>query len=236
MWNLTIEFDNLVWKIEFVNKLRKINDLEYYVEENNNKLRIICNNDIIKESFLNILAYEIITTYKSQFLKKYIQLSFLKEEHVDSLINALVMFDIDSDIYYVINKLEKFSYINLNSFDIFILSKIKPKWNEFVLVTNFNGNNLLNHDIYIEFLKFLINSIQPKNYRIGLKYDFNNIIIVDDNNMIVCRVEQNDEIGLITNLVLLAPQNIDIHCVDKVSDNTFKTLLYLFDKKINLKV
>ena len=42
--------------------------------------------------------------------------------------------------------------------------------------------------------------------------------------------------GLITNLVLLAPQNINIYCVDKMSEQTFKTLYYLFDKKINLLV
>ena len=93
------------------------------------------------------------------------------------------------------------------------------------------------YDVFIEFLKFLISSIQPKTNVINLKSDLTKYLIFDDkNNIIDCMVDLQDEMGLITNLVLLAPQNINIHCADKMSEQTFKTLYYLFDKKINLLV
>jgi len=118
-----------------------------------------------------------------------------------------------------------------------VLSKIKHRWQEFVVVTNLNGNYLLNYEVFVEFLKFLISAIQPKTNVVNLKSDLKKFLFFDDkNNLITCRVDLKDEMGLITNLVLLAPQNINIHCMNNLSDKTFKTLSYLFDKKINLRV
>mgnify|MGYP004560443989 CR=1 FL=1 len=115
--------------------------------------------------------------------------------------------------------------------------KIKNKWNEFSTITNLNSNHLLNYEVFVEFLKFLINSIQPRLYVINIKCDVNKYLFYDNNNVVVAKnIDLSDEIGLITNLVFLAPKNINIYCINQVSNKTFKTLYYLFDKKINLIV
>ena len=176
-------------------------------------------------------------TYKSKYFFKNIKLGFLPNEHREALINALIMFDIDSDIYYVLLDLKESTTIIVESFGQFRLRKLTNKWKEFVFIANLNGSTLINYDIFIEFLKLLITSIQPKANVVSLKSDLTNFLIVDDKNHLVAgSIDLKDEMGLITNLVLLAPRNINIYCVGQVSDKTFKTLYYLFDKKINLLV
>lgn len=237
MWNIKIEFDNLDQAVEFINKLRNIKKIEYHIEKQNNLIEVSGENEFCKELILEILSDSIIKNYKTDYFNKNIKLPYLPAEQRDTLIKALVLFDIESDIYYVLNKIEKYNILNLNSFNFFVLSKIKQKWQEFVIITNLNGNYLLNYEVFVEFLKFLISSIQPKTNVVNLKSDLTKFLFFDDkNNLITCRVDLKDEMGLITNLVLLAPQNINIHCMDNLSDKTFKTLYYLFDKKINLRV
>jgi len=237
MWNLKIEFDKLEHMSDFINKTRNINKVEYHIEKDNNQLFLNSNNEYARELVLEALSNTIVVNYKTNYFCDFLEIDFLPQQHRDALIQALVFFDIESDVYYVLNSIENFHIINLNSFDKFILSKIKHKWQEFVFITNLNSNYLLNYDVFIEFLKFLITSIQPKTNVVNLKSDLTKYLIFDDkNNIIDSMIDLQDEMGLITNLVLLAPQNINIHCADKMSDQTFKTLYYLFDKKINLLV
>jgi len=237
MWKIKIEFDNLEQAVEFINKLRNIKKIEYHIEKQNNQIEVSGENEFCRELILEILSDSIVKNYKTDYFNSNIKLPFLPVEHREALIKALVLIDIESDIYYVLNKIEKYSTLNLNSFNVFVLSKIKHRWQEFVVVTNLNGNYLLNYEVFVEFLKFLISAIQPKTNVVNLKSDLKKFLFFDDkNNLITCRVDLKDEMGLITNLVLLAPQNINIHCMNNLSDKTFKTLSYLFDKKINLRV
>ena len=237
MWNLKIEFDKLEQASEFINKLRNIKKIEYHIEKKNNQISVNGDNEFSRELILEIISESIVNIYKTEFFNQNIGLSFLPQQHKDALIKALVMFDIESDIYYVLTSIERFSTVILSSFNEFLLTKIKHRWQEFVLIANLNGNYLLNYEVFIEFLKFLINSIQPKTRVVNLKSDLKKFLLFDEkNNLVTSRVDLSDEMGLITNLVLLAPKNINIHCIDKVSEKTFKTLYYLFDKKINLLV
>ena len=237
MWNLKIEFDRLDQASDFINKARHIKKVEFHIEKTHNQIVLNGNSEYSRELILEALSNAIVVNYKTKYFDNSLNVSFLPQQHRDALIKALVLFDVESDIFYVLNAIENYQTINIESFDKFILSKIKHKWQEFAFITNMNGNYLLNYDVFIEFLKFLISSIQPKTNVINLKSDLTKYLIFDDkNNIIDCMVDLQDEMGLITNLVLLAPQNINIHCADKMSEQTFKTLYYLFDKKINLLV
>ena len=235
MWNLQIEFETIEQSGEFVNKLRRIRKIEYHIKENN-QILIAGENDYSKELVLEMLSETIVDIYKMQYFIKTINLNFLPVEQKEVILKALVLFDIETDIYFVLTSIENLHTIILKSFDYFILKKIKHKWKESAIITNLNGSYLLNYDVFIEFLKFLISSIQPKTPVVNLKSDLKKFLIFDGNNLVTSRVDLKDELGLITNLILLAPKNINIHCIDKVNNKTFKTLYYLFDKKINLLV
>ena len=238
MWNLTVRFSKLVQASEFVNKLNKLKKVEYHIINNNGcEIFISDSNPFSKEYVLELIAEQIVNMSKTAYFDKNIGLDFLCHEHREALIKALVLFDIESDIYYVLTCIENLKTIVVDSVDTFLLPKIKNKWCEFVTIANLNSNYLLNYEVFVEFLKFLINSIQPKTAVVNVKCDVHKFLFFDDKNSLMdSKVDLCDEMGLITNLVLLAPQNINIHCINQVSNKTFKTLYYLFDKKINLLV
>lgn len=238
MWNLTVKFSKVSQAGEFVNRLINIKKIEYHILSNaTSDIVITGENSFAKEFVLELISETIINIFKTEYFEKSINLGFLRPEQKDALVKALVLFDIDSDIYYTLLSIEKLDTIVVDAVNTFLLSKLKLKWAEFVTITNLNSDYLLNYDVFVEFLKFLINSIQPKTKVINLKCDVRNFLFLDEkNSVITSKVNIDDEMGLITNLVLLAPQNINIHCIDRVSNRTFKTLYYLFDKKINLLV
>ena len=154
MWNLKVEFDKLDQASDFINKTRNINKVEYHIDKGRNQIFLNGNNEYSRELVLEALSNAIVVNYKTEYFHKSLDINFLPQQHKDALIKALVFFDIESDIYYVLNSIEKYHSINLNSFDKFILCKIKHKWQEFALITNLNGGQLLNYDVFIEFLKF----------------------------------------------------------------------------------
>ena len=238
MWNLIVKFSKINNASDFVNKLNKIDKIEFHI---NNKtgydISISGTNEFSKELALELVSECIINIYKTDFFNKTIMLNGLNKECKDALIKALVLFDIESDIYYTLCCIENMNTIIVESVNTFLLGKIKNKWNEFSTITNLNSNHLLNYEVFVEFLKFLINSIQPRLSVINIKCDVNKYLFYDNNNVVVAKdIDLSDEIGLITNLVFLAPKNINIYCINQVSNKTFKTLYYLFDKKINLIV
>lgn len=236
MWNLTVKFSSLNHASEFINKLQGLDKIEYHIDTNFD-IVVSGENIFAKELVLEMIAESIVTIFKTRFFENNMNVPFLTAENREALVKALVMFDIESDIYYVLTCIENMSTIVLSSINAFLLPKIKNKWNEFVTIANLNGNYLLNYEIFVEFLKFLINSIQPKTSVINLKCDVNKFLFFDDNDrLLTSKISLDDEMGLITNLVVLAPKNINIHCIGQVSNKTFKTLYYLFDKKINLIV
>lgn len=238
MWNLYVEMETLRDAGELINGISKIKGVEYHLENKIScEIALSGDNEYSKELALETIAEYIVKKYKSDYLFSAISLNYLPPEQKNALIKALVLFDIESDIYFTLLAIEKLSRIVMKSVDIFMLGKIKNKWAEFSTVANLNGGYLLNYDVFVEFMKFLIGSIQPKTQVVNLKCDVNNYMLFDNNNSLLTScVDLSDDIGLITNLVILAPQNINIHCIDQVSSKTFKTLYYLFDKRINLFV
>lgn len=237
MWNLKVRFNKLEEVGELINKIRNIKKVEYHVSKDNNEILLSGDNEFSHELTIEAISEIIVGIYKNKYFFENINLKFLQNDLKEALIKALILFDIESDIYYVLCLIENLSTIVVPSFNMFKLSKLRLKWQEFVYVTNLNSDYLINKEIFVEFLKFLINSIQPKTKEINLKSDLSNFLFFDEKgHLIKNSIDIKDEMGLITNLVMLAPRNINIHCSDKVSDKTCKTLYYLFNNKINLLV
>lgn len=191
----------------------------------------------IKESILTNIAYFLVKLYKQKYFQTALKHLPLPATHISALSRALTLFDIESDIFYTLNILPTEGKLITDSFFGFKMTKLKDKWNEFVNVTNLNSPYLANKEIYIEFLKFLYSVIEPQCEEVNVFYNINSIELMDDkNHKLSENIDVNDEISLITNLIILAPNTINLHCIDCISSKTFKTLYYIFNKKINLLV
>ena len=221
-------------------ELLDIKEIKLEKQENNKyiSLKISAENfHKIRERVVACLAYHIVKAYKQQYFYKHMVNLSLPQSHVKALCKALTLFDMDSDVFHVLNLLPRTGSVVVSSFYLFRLAKLREKWSEFVSVTNINSPYLANKEIYIEFLKFLYSVVEPQCEHVNVFYNANSIVLKDDNNQELSeRIDIDDEISLITNLIVLAPNTINLHCIDCFSNKTFKTLYYIFNKKINLMV
>ena len=237
MWDLKVKFSKLEETSEFINKVRNIKKIEYTINPLINEIILKGDNEFNRELVIEALSEIIVNIYKERFFIENIKLSFLPQNCKEMLIKALVLFDIETDIYYVLTMIEKMSSIVISSLYEFRLNGLKNRWHEFSTVTNINSSYLVNEDIYIEFLKFLTLNINPQTKAITLKSDLSKYLIYDVNDrLITASINMGNDMELITKLVLLAPQHINIYCGCDVNKKTFNTLYYLFNNKINLQL
>lgn len=223
---------------QLVEKLNKIPDVK--VEIIKTKLNLIVfisakNLHKIKESVLTNVAFFIVNTYKNYYFKNLLKSQNLPQLHLACLSKALTLFDIESDIFLTLTQILPSGKLFVESFYVFRLAKLRAKWQEFGYVCNLNSQLLYNSEIYVEFLKFLYSCIIPQIDEVNVYIEEREFIILDKNkSQLTAPLSLKDEMGLITNLIYLAPKNVNLHCINEISNKTFKRLYYIFNKKINL--
>lgn len=240
MWEYFIEVENeyIDYLIDLENKVKdKFNCITALVL---NKLSIACDfkYKIKLESFLKKeIAELIIIIYKQLELEKMISLEYLPAELKSALIKCLTIFDYEEDLFFIINELELVHGINLFSFYNFKLKKIKKKWKQFA--SNCANNcNFIKSESFLDLLKFLIDFVTPRHRLVDVYFVDDRFLIIDEqNNVLSFNNDTNNlEVDLITNLITIAPQNINLHCAGVLTNNTFKVIYYIFNKKVNLLV
>ena len=78
----------------------------------------------------------------------------------------------------------------------------------------------------------------PRHRLVDVYYVDDRFLIIDEqNNVLSFNNDTNNlEVDLITNLITIAPKNINLHCAGVLTNNTFKVIYYIFNKKVNLLV
>lgn len=184
----------------------------------------------------------ILFIYKEKYLIQNISFNDVNEVFKLSLLKALVLFDSETDYVDIRKELDLDSDINIDSFYSFKLQKLKTRWQEIVSLANDNSNYFFESETLLELLKFLIATIKPKASFVNVYYNGKNFEFLDAKNRRIKNAilsssgADNDEVNLIISLISLAPDTINIHCIDSLSNNTFKVLYYIFDKRVNLLV
>lgn len=208
----------------------------------NNTLSIAClieNKTKVIKQLKSLIAEITVLIYKEKFFKTSLNLKMLSIAYSEALIKCLVMFDYEDDVYYVFTKLNLEFNLILSSFYNFKLKALKQKWSEIKNIATNSGVNYESETL-IELIRFLIDSITPKRQAINIYFNGETFVLRDENNLIIklnnALNKSNMEINLITTLISLAPKVINFHCLGCVSENTFRVISYLFNKKINLLV
>lgn len=244
MWTYKLIINNFNQNDELNKLIKKLENIEDFgisiVPEKDRQIITFSARDVhkVKESVLTNIAYYIIKEHKFNFFYNQIKKQNLPDIHIKSLSKALTLFDIESDIYLTLNLLPPTGTVVVNSFYMFKMGKLRDKWQEFINVTNLNSPIMLNQEIYIEFLKFLYSAIPCQYEEVNVLIDESNKFSLTDknNNVLMPEVCLDDELSLVTNLIFLAPKTINLHCINCISNKTFKTLYYIFNKKINFMV
>lgn len=183
----------------------------------------------------------ILYIYKENYLLQTINFKNINDVFKLSLLKALVLFDSESDKEFIKNNITFEGDLYLDSLFNFKLKDLKKRWQEIANLANENSNYFFESETLLELLKFLIATIKPKASYVNVYYNGKNFEYKDFKNRkiknnYIMQSEDDNEIGLIITLIALAPNTINLHCIDTISNNTFKVLYYIFDKKVNLLV
>lgn len=195
--------------------------------------------NLITNKLRVLICDVIIYAYKESFLKENINLSNLNEVYQIALLKALVLFDSESDRQLIKSKLNFNGNIYLESLYNFKLKNLKVRWKEIATLANENSSNFLESEIFLDLLRFLVTTLKPKTELINVYFNGATFEYLDAKKKKIKNshiINGSDEVSLITTLITLAPTKINLHCIDMLSNNTFKVLYYIFDKKVNLLV
>ncbi len=240
MWNYNLIINPKFKKqtMELSQKLNNISGTQSKLEKNKEYINLtISANNVhkIKETILTNIAYFIVDIYKSEFFYNTLKNQPLPKTHKECLCKALTLFDIETDIFLTLTQLTEKDRVVVDSFYVFKMGKLRQKWQEFANVSCLNSPMLKNSDIYVEFLKFLYNCIIPQTEVVNVYIKSTEFVFTDANsNTLISPINLQDEIGLITNLIYLAPKVVNLHCINQISNKAFKALYYIFNKKINI--
>ena len=173
------------------------------------------------------IAESIIYSEKENYIsqKKFIP----KNEFRTPLIKVLVLLNISSDIDYVANLINlNDSNLNIHSFFNFKLNKLKNKWESSINSFTSKNEETTGEEL-LDILKLIIES-NPSNNKAVIEFNGSNYILDIDKK----RISANDEIDIISNLIISSPNKIDIQCKDNLSCDSLILLNYLFNNKITI--
>lgn len=240
MWeyNITTNIKDINYLIELERNIKNKYKNAIIATHNNSMTIALPYNQKPKafEYIKRILAKNIALIYKERLLVNNINFDYLSEEYKVAFVKSLIYFDLEEDIFEIINQIDFDTGINFDSFYNFRLANLKYKWQQLILVCKSN-TMFLESETFLELLKFLIDTIIPRHRSIDVFYNGKNFELLDENNNIICfNNTNNQEANLISGLISLAPKTINLHCAGMLSDNTFKIIYYIFNKKVNLLV
>lgn len=197
----------------------------------------ICNKNKVIHWLGNELAIYIVCKYKKLEIYNHAKDISLPPNIFEAFTKCLVLFDTEDEVFEIINKLEFFNGIDIHSFYSFKLKNLKAKWKEYAKVCS-NHLLLIESQSFLDLLRYLIDVINPKHNYVDVYYVDGKFIISDENNNILSFNQSisNIEMELINNLITLAPKTINLHCAGVLTNNTFKAIYYIFNKKVNLLV
>ncbi len=174
------------------------------------------------------------SAYKNRFMRDCLGISngtFLQ----NVLINTMCVFDKNTDTQIVDKLLNVEKPIFLDGYCNFRFGLLKKKWKEIAALVSDNNYILHDEELILEFLQYLLESVESKCTNLSVSLDGDVLLLYDDSGKVWPVIEsmaQNctaeEEAAL--NVLLLKPKSVTVYYVVRPS-NDFCKILQLFDCK-----
>lgn len=203
--------------------------------ESNQNINIVLScNDFerfrFKMTIEEVIAESICSIIKKKFLLNNIDMIIKDEIAKDAFLQALLLFDRETDRYLVGKYLTLSNKLHLDGFFNFKLKALREKWQELINIANDNQLYLCSNETFIELIKFLVDNIEIRNDVINIVENGDNITITNAEFLTInenCYTEK-----LVSSLIELCPKCINIYCSDKIPNNVTKLICQLFEKRV----
>lgn len=182
------------------------------------------------------LADAIVIYNKEKYIKAHFKTPILDNLAMDLMARALSVFDKASDVEYVYDKLKDLKVINVWSLYVFRLASIRFKWQEICDLFSRNLPNLLETDVFIEFMRYLLVVTESSLFEAYLFIEDGLLYIKDkkDNDLTdpVNILGPRGCIKALMELISLAPKNIIICSKINTSPELEECINNLFATKV----
>lgn len=183
----------------------------------------------------NVLFEAIIEAEKFYFLDEKIEFKMVDPKNRIALIKALTFFDKltdkeDFDKAFSEVKDEVF----VSSLLKFKLGGMFKRWEEIAKIANENSLYFLSSDTFTELLKFLIESLDPVEKCVRVVFNKSGYEIYNSSSEKVESEEESDDIFLITKLISLSPEKIEV-VNSNLNPDMAGMLMSLFERRVEVK-
>lgn len=207
--------------------------------ENSGKITIITScNDFDKHRFKllieEIVCDSICNGYKSEFLFNNLEIMVSDEVAKEAFLEALILFDRETDAYLVSKYLIVDNKLDLDGFYNFRLKPLKDKWMELVNIANENQIYLYSNETFIELIKFLVDNIEVRSDIVNVVHQNDNYVLLDAqyNEINIDKDILNKDSKLLSCLISLCPKVINIYCSEHIPGAVTKLICQLFEKRV----
>ena len=238
-----------MWEITLVGKPK---DLEYFLELKDYLKNLIKNDIIIVLSFENSLICSIALSNESklsivkrkiiEMIIKIVKTDFYLEKlkffTADKSLNSFVLssliyVNLQDEVDFASKVADIAKYIDIRSFVYFRLHRLIDVWENEVEYYNYNfGNN--QEELYLEILKFLASNSNAKQDIMYIEESSHDMILLDKQKKELKSIPKIDEIGILVQLIMLAPKKIIINCIGSLSQKVTNLISYIFEDRVSI--
>lgn len=238
MWEITIvgESIDLVYFAMLEESLKKaLNDKIVIAISFGDKLA--CSIAVRDRRYLSLVkdsVFEcIIKSVKDEYFEENIDIRYFDPTLEDFVKSALIHINLQEEIDFAKAKTNLPKMVHIRSFVRFRLQRLMFVWKRLVHYLNISMSSK-NDEFYLDFLKLLATTTQPKSDLIYLESTSNNMCIFDKNQKLVSQYSGEDEIGVLVGLIIHAPKKIIINCVSCVGSKVYDLIKYIFEDRISI--
>ena len=152
------------------------------------------------------------------------------------IILTAVMSNLEDEIDYAMVKFKFAKMVYIRSLLRFRLSRLYFLWEKFAVYFNYNMSRGIGQEIYLNFLKFLASNSRNGKDIIYLEDIDNHMILKDKSKNVLVSIPKSDEISIVVNLIIFAPNKLIINCYGVLSDKIANLIKYLFDDRVSILI
>ena len=190
--------------------------------------------EMVKHKVKKILAEYIVKFYKERVILEHMDLVFLNEKYQEAFLKAMLLYDMEEEIAFVMHQIVIGKKIYLDSLYWYRLRALHEKWIDFITVINQNMYEYISGESFLELLRFLITMGKRKQDKIVILFDQDGFSLQNEKRHQLKKLK--DETDVLCFLIAMNPKRIAIGCMEHFTETTFQILHYLFHGQVEYLV
>ena len=188
----------------------------------------------LKRLMTETVAESVALGYKNMYVRSCLHVSHATFFQ-NVLINTMCVFDKAYDRQIIAKIIDTDKPLFIDGYCNFRLNMLKRKWSEIAKLVCENNYILRDKQLILEFLQYLLESIESKISQLSVTLEENTFMLYDENNNLMPAAQSlaqqtsvEEEAAL--NILLLKPKHLTIYSAEKPSEE-FCELMQMFDCK-----